>query len=167
MVEAKEGPTGAVVIDDRYAPLVVSSFVGDVDLPLGTWYEQVTQKIILNQFLEGRRVVNVHDASRSTRTSPEMRKFWADMSARNAATMESRTLGNLIVVSNPLIRGVLTAVGWLNPQVAKLKVFSSLEAAVSEAVEMLDGAGTPVALPPGGYQLPTEVTGYGKPRQAV
>ncbi len=154
MVASKEGPTGAIVIDDRYAPLIVSSFIGDVDLSVGVWYEKAVQRIIQQQTLDGRRVVNVHDASRSTRTSPEMRKFWADMSARNAATIEARTLANVVVVTNPLIRGVLTAVSWMNPRVASMKIFSTLDEAVSEATAMLDEAGTPVVLPPQGYQPP-------------
>lgn len=158
MVEVKEGTTGAVVIDDRYAPLVVSSFIGDVDLSLGTWYEQITQRLISSQFSQGRRVVNIHDASLATRTSAEMRKFWAEMSARNEATMQTKTLANLIVVTNPILRGVITAVSWLNPKVAKLQVFSSLDAAVKTALGLLESAGTPVALPHGGYQLHAQVS---------
>ncbi len=160
MVESIEGSAGAIVIDDRYSPLIVTSFMGDVDLQVGTWYEKTIQRIIERETLYGRRVVNVHDASRSTRTSPEMRKFWAEMSARNHATMDAKMLGNIVVITSPLMRGVLTAVGWLNPRVASLQVFASVDSAVTEALEILEAAGTPAAVPEGGYKLPTQsVTG--------
>jgi hypothetical protein len=152
MIERNEGAKGAIIVDARYLPLIVSSFVGEVELAQGLWYEEVVQRLIWAEAQRGRRSLNVHDAVRATRTSPEMRKFWADMSARNTATMEARMAGNFIVVASPLLRGVITAVGWLNPKVAKLKVFGNLDTAVSAAVLVLDGLGTPVALPAEGYR---------------
>jgi hypothetical protein len=135
--------------------LLVSTFIGDVQLDQGLWYEEVTRRAISHEVKHGRKVANVHDASRSTGSSPEMRKFWADLGKRNAATMETRTLVNFIVVSSPVVRGVLTAVGWLNPQVARLRTFSTLQLAVGEAIVLLERAGTKVTLPLGGYRLPT------------
>jgi hypothetical protein len=154
MVEINEGTQGTIVVDDRYAPLIVSTFLGEVDLSQGLWYERIVLGVITREATGGRRVVSVHDASRATRTTAEMRQFWADMSARNAATMESRTLANLVVVTNPLMRGVITAVGWMNPKVASLKIFPTLDAATTDALRLLREAGTPAALPPGGYRLP-------------
>lgn len=154
MIEVNEGPKGAVIIDDRYAPLLVSTFIGEVELEQGRWYERTVLEVIARSATEGRRVASVHDASQVTRTTAEMRQFWADMSSRNQTTLESRTLANLIVVTNALMRGVLTAVGWMNPKVASLKLFPTLDAAVSEALKLLRDAGTPVTLPAGGYRTP-------------
>lgn len=154
MPEVKDGPLGRVIIDDRYAPLIVSSFVGEIDLPLGEWYEETSHKVIRAHGKHGRRVVGIHDASQSARTSPEMRKFWADMSRRAPKDINAIVLSNLIVISSPMMRGVLTAVGWLNPEVAQLRIFPTLAAAVAEAVSQLQADGATVMLPPGGYQVP-------------
>src|SRR5688572_9373782 len=102
----------------------------------------------------GRRIVGISDASQSARTSPEMRKFWADMSRRAPADVNRIVLANLVVISSPMMRGVLTAVGWLNPEVAQLRIFPSLKAAVDEGVDQLRAQGLTVPLPPGGYQPP-------------
>lgn len=154
MVDVNEGKKGVVIVDNRYVPLIVSTFIGEVELDQGLWYERVTLELIAREAQAGRRVVSIHDASRVTKTSADMRRFWAEMSARNSATLESRTLANVVVVTNALMRGVLTAVGWMNPRVASLKLFPSLDAAVAASQKLLQAAGTPVTIPPGGYQLP-------------
>jgi len=146
---------GSVVIDDRFAPLLVSTFVGEVDLPLGQWYEETSYRLILREAARGRRVVNIHDASRSTKASPEMRKFWADMKKRTPPGVDTAVLANVIVITSAVMRGVITAVGWMNPEVAALKTFPSLDAALTDALRTLAQAGTPVSLPAGGYQVPT------------
>jgi hypothetical protein len=156
MPEFRAGSTGSVVIDDRYAPLIVATFVGEVDLPLGQWYEETSYRIILREAARGRRVVNIHDASRSTKAGPDMRKFWADMKRRTPPGVEAAVLANLLVITSAVMRGVITAVGWMNPEVAALKTFPSLDAALAEAGRLLVQAGTPFTLPAGGYNLPRE-----------
>ncbi|HSU42350.1 MAG TPA: hypothetical protein VLJ38_22365 [Polyangiaceae bacterium] len=156
MVPINEGKKGLVIVDNRYGPLIVSTFVGEVELSQGLWYERTILDVIGREAAGGRRVVSIHDASRVTKTSAEMRRFWADLSARHSATLESRTLANVIVVSSPLMRGVLTAVGWMNPKVAALKLFPTLDTAVAEAQKLLRAAGTPVTIPAGGYRLPEQ-----------
>lgn len=156
-IRLRQCDTGAAFIDARFSPLIVSCFVGDVDLELGQWYERALEEVILGETSGGGRVINVNDASRSIRTSAEMRKFWAEMSERNSEIMAQRTLGNIIVVSNPLMRGVITAVSWLNPRVAKMQVLPSLDRAVVEAVARLSGAGYPVRLPRYGFRYADEV----------
>jgi hypothetical protein len=156
-VHVRLGQGGAVAIDGRYLPLIVSCFVGDVNLPLGMWYEQTIHEIVGSETLGGRRTINIHDATRSTRTSAEMRKFWADLSTRDAETIGAQTLHNFIVVSSPIMRGVITAVSWLNPRVSRIQLFPNLERAVSEAVSLLAAAGTPVRLPRRGFQYSDEV----------
>lgn len=151
-----KGETGAIAIDTRYLPLIVSCFVGDVTLPLGMWFEETTRNLVLG--LDGSRVINVHDATNTTRTSPEMRKFWADLSTRNSETLGAQTLHNFIVVTNPISRGVVTAISWLNPRVSQIQVFPNLKRAIVEAVHRLDAVGTPVALPSHGFAYADEVT---------
>jgi hypothetical protein len=154
MPEVKDGRLGRVIVDDRYAPLIISSFIGETDLPLGEWFEETSIRLVRAQGRLRRRVVGIHDTSQAGRTSAEMRKFWADMAKRTPPEVERAMLSNLIVISSPIMRGVLTAVGWLNPEVAKLRTFPSLAAAIDAAIADLRADGSTVTLPPGGYVLP-------------
>jgi hypothetical protein len=42
----------------------------------------------------------------------------------------------------------------MNPRVAALKLFPTLETAIAASQKLLQAAGTPVTIPIGGYQLP-------------
>jgi hypothetical protein len=156
-VHIQQAGAGAVAIDERYLPLVVSCFIGDVNLSLGAWYEKTIHDVVQDETMSERRIVNIHDATHTTRTSPEMRKFWAELSTRNAETVGVRTLHNFIVVSNPIMRGVVTAVTWLNPSVSQIQVFANLQRAVTEASARLGAAGTPTRLPSQGFVYSDEV----------
>lgn len=146
-VYIRQSETGAVAIDVRYAPLIVSCFIGEVNLPLGMWYERTTNELIDGEASGSQAVVNIHDATHSVRTSAEMRRFWADLGTRNDAAVAARTRHNFIVVGSTITRGVITAVSWLNPSVAQIQVFGSLAKAVVEAVVRLEAAGARVELP--------------------
>jgi hypothetical protein len=156
MSEAIEGEEGAVIIDDRYAPLVVSTFIGSVSLAEGKWFESKILKLADRHFRRGNRIINIHDATYSARTSPEMRRFWADMSERNEATLDLQLLEGPVVISNSIIRGVMTAVGWLNPKVAKIQTYGTIEKAIAESLVKLSDAGMKAQAPAKGYSLPTE-----------
>lgn len=162
MCLVSDGAKGSVVVDDRYFPLIVSSFVGEVELPQARWFEDVTLKLVRRGVTEGVHLVNIHDASRSTRTSPEMRKFWADLSRRHEDGPMSTQLTSFIVVSSPIIRGVMTAVGWLNPKVAQLQVFPTLQEALLEATSELIRRGSPASLPTEGYRPPAKLEVAGR-----
>jgi hypothetical protein len=145
---------GSIIVDDRYAPLVVTTYVGQIGLNQGLWYEASMRELVQVEYTKGHRIVNIHDARRSARATPEMRRFWADFGSRNEVLLDAKTLSNPIVVSSAVLRGAITAVGWLNPRVAKLEVFSSLDEAISSSVALLLRTGASIQLPPSGYQLP-------------
>lgn len=141
-------------MDDRYSPLLLTHFRGELDIPMGEWFEATAHRFVRREAARGRKVVHINDASGTTRTSPEMRKFWADATKRAPAVVVENTLANVLVLTNPMMRGVITAVGWLNPEVAALKVYSSRDQAIEGSLKLLEAAGTQVTLPLGGYVLP-------------
>ncbi|HXS16608.1 MAG TPA: hypothetical protein VN764_05450 [Polyangiaceae bacterium] len=156
MPRVKEGATGAIVIDDRYSPLIVSTFIGVVDLPLGQWFEQENVRMVQREHARGRRIIHVHDTSNIEKTPPEMRKFWAEMSSRNETMLELCVIETPLVITSTLMRGVMTAVGWLNPKVAKLNAYSTVEQAIRACVVRLAGEGIKLDLPFKSYELPPE-----------
>jgi hypothetical protein len=159
MVHMKENGRAAVVIDDRYAPILVSSFFGTTDVPLGQWYEARHAQLATEQFRLGRRTVNISDATYSSVPDAQMRHFWAGMAERHAATLQGMTLVDSVVVTNAWARGALTAVGWLSPRISALKIYPSLEVALQAGLSSLEAASLPLPAYPGVYRLPHEATG--------
>jgi hypothetical protein len=152
----KQSATGAVVIDDRYSPLIVSTFIGVVELGLGQWFEQENVRLIQRERARGHRIIHVHDTTYIERTPPEMRKFWAEMSSRNEAMFEVCVIETPLVVSSALMRGVLTAVGWLNPKIAKIPSYSTVDHAIVASVAKLEAEKIKVSPPFKKYALPAE-----------
>lgn len=152
----KQSATGAVVIDDRYCPLIVSTFIGVVELALGQWFEQENVRLIQRERARGHRLIHVHDTTYIERTPPEMRKFWAEMGARNEAMAQQCVIETPLVVSSALMRGVLTAVGWLNPKIAKIPSYATIDQAIVASVAKLEAEKIRVTLPFKKYALPPE-----------
>jgi hypothetical protein len=154
MPDIRQNARGAVVIDDRYAPLIVATFMGETDLELGRWFVAANKKILLQHAAAGRRLVSICDATLATKPTPEMRRFWADFSNSTTQTMKDATLATFLVVNSPLLRGAITAIGWLSPALRDLESFSTIDDAVREGASRLARASTPIPPLTGPYQMP-------------
>lgn len=154
MPEVRQTARGAIVIDDRYAPIVISTFLGETDLELGHWYADTHKKVLLAHAAHGRRIVSISDASAAVKPTPEMRKFWADLSNNATEGMRGANLATFLVVNSPILRGAITAIGWLSPSLRDLESFSTIDEALREAMVRLMKAGLPLPKMSGGYQLP-------------
>src|SRR6478735_439613 len=154
MPDLRKNAKGAVVIDDRYSPLVIATFMGETDLELGRWFADLNKKIVLQHAASGRRMVSICDATLATKPTPDMRRFWAEFSNSTTQTIKDATLATFLVMTSPLLRGAITAIGWLSPALRELESFSTLDEAVREAKVRLAHAGTPIAQLVGSYELP-------------
>jgi hypothetical protein len=156
MVRIKTNGSAAVVLDDRYAPVLVSSFFGETDLALAQWYETEQCELVVSQYRLGRRTVNISDATYAGVPNAQMRSFWAAMAERQSEALNDMTLLNCVVVTNAWARGALTAVGWLSPRVSALKVHPSIDAAMDAGLHTLASQqlAAPVYARP--YRLPQE-----------
>lgn len=154
MGEVRRNARGAVVLDDRYAPLVITTFLGETDLELGQWFTEANKKIFVSQAALGRRVVSISDATYARKPSPEMRRFWAETSNNAGDSMKQASLATFIVVNSALLRGAITAIGWLSPALRDLESFANIDDAVREGLARLIKAGLPVPKLNGPYELP-------------
>jgi len=154
MPEVRQSTKGAVVVDDRYAPLIIVTFLGETDLTLAKWFEDVHRRIILSHGVQGRRILSIADATRSVKPTPELRRFWAEMSERTTPAMKEATLATFLVVNSALIRGAITAISWMSPSLRDLESFATIDVAMNEAFQRLARAGTPVQKLSSPYQLP-------------
>lgn len=156
MPHVNKDTNGAVIVDDRYSPLLVCAHIREVQVAQAAWCESMVLGIAEREYAAGKRVLVIHDATQAKMASAELRKFWADSGIRNRAHVATLFLDNTIVMPTPLLRGIMTAVRWLNPQAANFRVFGTLDAAITDAVRLLAASGHPVKLPRSGYHLPPE-----------
>lgn len=146
-----------IVIDDRYLPLLISTFVGRANVEAAKWHIETQNRIILDEARRGRRVVSISDSTRSDRPDAEARKYWAESMSQTPESVQAATLGNIVVVDSVLIRGALTAIGWLNPKARELETVRTLSQGIERAFAILIKAGVArPTLDPHSYTPPAD-----------
>jgi hypothetical protein len=153
MSESKTFPTGRVVFDDRYAPLLIATFFGEMGLDSAEWFERTHTRALHRQIALGSKVVSISDATRSERPSPEVRRFWAENTQNSPPAVKAAMLGTFVVIDSAILRGAMTAIGWLSEEARAIEPFRTVDDAIAEAVRRLDGAGFSVSVPRS-YSLP-------------
>jgi hypothetical protein len=151
-----EGTDGVIVIDDRYAPVFISTFVGNTDPAGAKWFMKCQEELALRQVVLGRAVCTITDATRASSPSPEARRAWAETMRDQDRRVKDGSLPNVVVLSSALIRGALTAIGWLNPEIRDLKTVGTMTEALVLVRRAYEKAGKPVPALPNGYELPPE-----------
>ncbi len=81
--------------------------------------------------------VVIHDARRAARPTPKQRAFAADRQKIDTEVARKWLRGVALVVSNPLIAGVVTAINWIAPAPYPQKTFSNIADAEAWAAERL------------------------------
>ena len=149
--------TAAVVIDQRHLPSLM--FV--------SWHGQATEKVVrgyfgwMNQFHrdlgDRQRYVMVVDLMDNQPVSASARKMIAQVYAENFGEEDQRfSLGMILVVQNPLLRGAMTAVGWLIKHDLKLHFAGSNKEAIADALTLFQqgGVSSPIGLSPDTFERP-------------
>ncbi|NUP13162.1 MAG: STAS/SEC14 domain-containing protein [Polyangiaceae bacterium] len=116
---------GSIRIDDDRTGMLVVTFVGTVsDDEFKRYLDEVGAPL-------QRRApyAVVLDARASDRTPAVQRKLQADWLTQHRSELARYCVGNAFVITSPLVRGVLTAILWLQPLPVPYVVCSSLEAA--------------------------------------
>jgi hypothetical protein len=93
-------------LDDSLSPILVATFVGPATLTLVDRFHQWCDQHDAICQREGRPVIMISDATRAGRPPAPVRRAFAE----HSFTSETRSYA---VIDNPLIRGAMTAVGWL------------------------------------------------------
>jgi hypothetical protein len=132
---------GSIHIDDSGFPIVRVTFTGSVS------NEEFDEYLAGMSRMIGRRQPNVTilDARHSARTPAVQRKKQADWIKQHEAELRRYSCGTAFVITSALIRGVLTAILWLQPMPQAHTVVGSLDEAERWARAQLDrrGAGAP------------------------
>lgn len=157
MVKVGQFSQARIVFDARYSPLLITTFFGKCDLEAAKWQTDLISQATIQAARRGQRVITISDATHSDKPTAEARKFWADNMSTGSASVQAATLGTYVVFTSAVVRGALTAIGWLNPEVKKIETFGSLPDAIRSALGRLKKERLQAPdLDPNGYHLPHE-----------
>ncbi len=124
---------GFIEIDEKRFPLVLVTFEGSVP---NDQFEQYLRG--MDRMLSRRQPnVTILDATRSDRSPAVQRKMQADWIKTNREALEQYSCGTAFVISSPLVRGVLTAILWMQPLPQGYTVVATLAEAEDWAVGRL------------------------------
>lgn len=87
---------------------------------------------------EGKKRVLIHDARAAGPSPPTQRKMQAEWLKKHDARLREITLGSVFVIDSTLVRGILTAILWLQPLPMPHEVCSSVEEGLDWALKRLE-----------------------------
>jgi hypothetical protein len=131
----------APTIDLSRYPLVVVRYSGlATDAEFDEYLESMTRLILGRK----QKTVTILDARQSDRTPATQRKKQAAWLKTHENMLRQYSLGTAFVITSPLVRGVLTAIFWLQPLPTDHTVVGSMVDAEEWAKAKLTGAGAAV-----------------------
>lgn len=138
---AKPEASGRILIDESEAPLYVVRFEGiTTDDQFRAYLDHV-----LRITKRGEMHAMVYDATLAGWIPPSQRKLQADWMREHDKLNRDLTVCLSFVLPSPLLRGVLTAILWLQPMPCPHSVVSTLDEGLSFCRARL---GRPAAEPP-------------------
>jgi hypothetical protein len=139
-----------VVIDTRFMPIVISTWMGTPTIGLANNFCEWLAGFHAEQAKLGTRLVFVSDAALAGRPGGEVRQRFA------SAQTSDFVLDSFVVVTNPAVRGAATAIRWIAGERMKMNFAADLTSALIRALGLLarHGIEIPRALRADGYELP-------------
>lgn len=145
-----------MIIDDRYLPLVISVWRGQANMETAQWHGGQHTEVVQELVGRGQKFVLINDASDAERPPPAVRKYFAEYAEAGSDEEEALGLATIVVLSSPVMRGALTAVGWVSERAARIDTAATMRAALERGLKALDAAGVPrpEGLDPANYTPP-------------
>lgn len=155
MLECHVDATGVVALDDRWFPIVIGTWLGDIGHPGIDEYYAWYDRQLARAELEGVKLVLMVDALEATPVSTELRRrFIHETNVRDA--VRRRCVGSVfVVVRGPFLLGIVASVVSL-VRGLRLSTVGDMPSALERALVKLDGAGVPrpAGLDPKTYARP-------------
>jgi hypothetical protein len=95
-------------LDDALPPILIITWIGPATLDLVDRFTRWADEQVATAKRSKRPLIMVHDATAADRPGAEVRRAFAEQ--RVDPTVSTRTI---VVLTNPLVRGAMTAIGWL------------------------------------------------------
>ena len=154
-VEYHSTPNVSLILDARYFPAVISTWVGIPNPEMAraavAWLDRIADRAIR----EETRFALVSDSRRMLKPRADFRVPLAKGVDKVNARAQGRFLGVFMVIESPLIRAFATTVLWMQRRKFRLTTHGSVPEAITQAMRVLDASGvTPPRLDPHGYLRP-------------
>jgi hypothetical protein len=112
-----EGSGGdAIAMDDSHFPIIVATWFGSATEPAVRAYFAWLHALVARSASEKVPVINVTDAGPAANPSADVRRLIAELSLdlERKGGLEAFVYPAYVVIENALIRGALTAIGWMH-----------------------------------------------------
>lgn len=139
----------AIVVHEESWPIVTSTWFGPATEPLVVGYFARTDGHVSLAKARGERFAMITDTYATAPPPAKVRQRIAELSGTHGPRAKPYVVGSFTVIENPLIRGVVTALSWIDSTMADTTNVGSYEAALAAAIAALSRAGieAPAQLP--------------------
>jgi hypothetical protein len=146
----------AIVVDDSAGGIVFATWFGEATISLVDQYYEWNEAVLERARRERTKFVLVTDTFGAARPSPAARKRIAERFARMPRDVGEITIASYIIIENALLRGVVTALAWMDPRLEGSVTVASVPLAIEGAIKSLTAAGVtpPANLTPESYKRP-------------
>jgi hypothetical protein len=141
---------GSCTLDASLFPIVPVRWVGEMTPELFDKFWDARDKH-LDDFVP--TVIFVHAINEINPMNSIVRKYLSDK-AKNDPKIQKGLFFSIIVVSNPLIRGTLTAVSWMAGDMFPMDFVSDLNEGIKRAARLEEGKATECPPLPADYKWP-------------
>lgn len=156
MLEHYVEPVCAVTMDDRWFPVLISTWWGETQVTQVDAYYAWMDRQVARAQAEGSKLVLVADARGVTRSSSVSRRHSAQQTDAREETLRERVLGTCVVVRGAFLLGIIAAFVGVLRRGVRVSSFGEPAAALERALVKLDQAGIPrpPGLDPHAYERP-------------
>ena len=150
-----KGPEGSITLDGRYHPVAIATWDGQADeASIRKFFEWNAE--VVRMAADAGGYILITDATTAKRPPPNSRRLIAELTNAIDESANQLSLANYVVLTNPLVRGALTAIQWISAQPGDITYVDTCDEAIKRSIETLKAAGMPVpeGLNPAAYQRP-------------
>lgn len=135
----------AIVFDDTYFPVVVSTWFGRASEPAVRAFYEHLGRSVRRAIAEGTILVNIVDSGPAEVPTADVRRLVSELTtAWEKEGAGPDTVRAIVVVESAPIRGVLNVLGWLHPGGMRTEHLARLDRAVAAGLEALRAKGRPL-----------------------
>jgi hypothetical protein len=150
--------SGTIVVDDRYLPILLHKWQGRVEAEEAREFINYMIELLEQAQARGEVVINVSEGLEAERPDPVTRKVVGEMSdIANQRFPETLMQPGCVVLESRVLRGVITALGWITRRGLTVTTHATLPEAILDAMDRLAAKGVPLPedLDPYAYRFPS------------
>jgi hypothetical protein len=157
-LEHHEGPTGVVALDDRWFPVVIATWWGEIVSEHVeahyAWYDRELARAAS----EGSKLVAVNDILELQRVAGAIRRRFAEETDAREDELRENVVGIFVVARRALWLGMAAAVVSMVGGGLRISSFGDMPSALERALVKLDHASVPrpAGLDPATYVRPSQ-----------